>query len=322
MTAQQEAEEFKNSLEESVSGGIRQADKLVSNFDRLIAKLKGAVVGSKDFKEAMSTLNATYGEYLPNVLTEINYTSELAKNYNKVVDAIYNKTKAQSLDKGLQAIEDRYGKKQEEAISSIIKDLTRRGMSPEESSDIIKLYQQSLKGGFSDMNEAWGKFSNTIDKYFNKDTEKRLKYSSISYEQYNTDIGISVGKLVNNIKKQQDAEKELINISDIRFNKSTYNSESERKGIESINAKYEKLADTQSNQIKKLKETETLYKTIGNQFQADKIKTQIDNLTKSNSAWYESVKKVAEESKSADLVPKEGEQFFEYADRIRTAINL
>lgn len=102
------ATKFRKELESITAGGLINAQQMTSDFDALVKKLNESEKGSRNFSDALKEINNTYGSYLPNMLTEINYASELAKNYNKVVDAIYNKAKSQALEKSYQVITEKY----------------------------------------------------------------------------------------------------------------------------------------------------------------------------------------------------------------------
>lgn len=123
------ATKFRKELESITAGGLINAQQMTSDFDALVKKLNESEKGSRNFSDALKEINNTYGSYLPNMLTEINYASELAKNYNKVVDAIYNKAKSQALEKSYQVITEKYSEQQQDAIANIIEKMTEGGIS-------------------------------------------------------------------------------------------------------------------------------------------------------------------------------------------------
>ena len=117
--AHQELVHFREELDKVVTDGMANAKKLSDNFGFLVERLKQLPAGTREFDDALKQMNDTYGEYLPNILTESNYLIELEKNYSKVTEAIYAKARAQTLEKGISTITDKYGEDINKSLSKI-----------------------------------------------------------------------------------------------------------------------------------------------------------------------------------------------------------
>ncbi len=304
---------------------LKNADQQSRGFDRLADRLRNATKGSDAFNEALKEMNRTYGEYLPNLLTENNYLTELDKNYNKVVDSIYNKAKASALEKGFAEIEQTYGQKQIKAISQIRKELEKVGIPSEEAQDILKIYQDRIDK-IADSGEdaadryikAFNSLTSVVSEYYAKDSEMKSKVSYIP--MYNTLLGEGVSDLVTNLNKQKKAEKELIDINDVRFKKATYNNLEEKKLVQPILDKYDKLNKNTANTIAMYEELAVAYRNAGNEFKAVDYEKKVAELTKETANWLGIVEKITDTNAAAAFVPTEEEQssIYKYIDRIRS----
>lgn len=87
--------------------------KSVTQLDYLLAKLKSAKEGTDEYKEARDALVSQYGDYLPNMESEIaNLTDELDLR-NRLVTAIYKEAAAKKQAETITAAQEEYFKQVE-----------------------------------------------------------------------------------------------------------------------------------------------------------------------------------------------------------------
>lgn len=311
------ATKLQRELNDIVNTGVRTADNLVASFDSLIRKLNNTTVGSREFNETLKKINSTYGEYLPNMLTEINYAKELAQNYDLVVKAINDKAKAQSLEKGMQAIEEQFGKEQNQLVSKLMEILNKKGISDEDSKSIISRFIAEREEGIKQDETAIETFTRVANKWLGS-AEKMFKvYGSKDPAAMIEGYG---ARLYQSVKKQEDAVEKLRDISDARFSTVTYNSKAEGKEVDAIIEKYDKLEATQANNLAKLLELQSVYDKFGDSLNLKNVNKQIDDLTIKTEEWKKTVRDmVASAPKgigaSFDVMPDENS--VKYIDRLK-----
>ena len=109
--------ELERELNGIVASEALKSDKSVRNLDLLVEKLKDATQGSQEYRDIISQLNRQYGEYLPKVLSEADAYNNVAVAAQAAAEAIRSKAKASAYDRGMETIEEKYGKTVESNIS-------------------------------------------------------------------------------------------------------------------------------------------------------------------------------------------------------------
>lgn len=158
--ASREAEELRKNLNGIISEDTTNLNKQVDGFKDLSTRLEKANEGSKERRDIISSLNSQYGEYLDFVVTEKTSIDDLASSYDKVVERMKEKAALATFEKGIQAINDSYGRQLEDATedfyslfkgASIQKEIdsiagfTNIVPTKKEVDDIFNLIQQRIR---------------------------------------------------------------------------------------------------------------------------------------------------------------------------------
>lgn len=312
------ATKFRKELESITAGGLINAQQMTSDFDALVKKLNESEKGSRNFSDALKEINNTYGSYLPNMLTEINYASELAKNYNKVVDAIYNKAKSQALEKSYQVITEKYSEQQQDAIANIIEKMTEGGISKVNAQEITRNFVASLDKGLSKGETYMARFSSISKKYLGGSTAEMEKLNPVVQSLFGSSG--SIDKLGKAITEQKKAIQEVREASDIISNRPTYSSVIEGQAIDNINEKYKKLEQNQKNEKLRLIELQAAYKKLGNTYMYDQITEQLQKYNVELKDWQKNVNSIVQKAgggAGAGFAIKQDEDIWSYIDRLK-----
>lgn len=312
------ATKFRKELESITAGGLINAQQMTSDFDALVKKLNESEKGSRNFSDALKEINNTYGSYLPNMLTEINYASELAKNYNKVVDAIYNKAKSQALEKSYQVITEKYSEQQEDAIANIIEKMTEGGISKVNAQEITRNFVASLDKGLSKGETYMARFYSISKKYLGGSTAEMEKLNPVVQSLFGSSG--SIDKLGKAITEQKKAIQEVREASDIISNRPTYSSVIEGQAIDNINEKYKKLEQNQKNEKLRLIELQAAYKKLGNTYMYDQITEQLQKYNVELKDWQKNVNSIVQKAgggAGAGFAIKQDEDIWSYIDRLK-----
>lgn len=312
------ATKFRKELESITAGGLINAQQMTSDFDALVKKLNESEKGSRNFSDALKEINNTYGSYLPNMLTEINYASELAKNYNKVVDAIYNKAKSQALEKSYQVITEKYGEQQQDAIANIIEKMTEGGISKVNAQEITRNFVASLDKGLSKGETYMARFYSISKKYLGGSTAEMEKLNPVVQSLFGSSG--SIDKLGKAITEQKKAIQEVREASDIISNRPTYSSVIEGQAIDNINEKYKKLEQNQKNEKLRLIELQAAYKKLGNTYMYDQITEQLQKYNVELKDWQKNVNSIVQKAgggAGAGFAIKQDEDIWSYIDRLK-----
>ena len=312
------ATKFRKELESITAGGLINAQQMTSDFDALVKKLNESEKGSRNFSDALKEINNTYGSYLPNMLTEINYASELAKNYNKVVDAIYNKAKSQALEKSYQVITEKYSEQQQDAIANIIEKMTEGGISKVNAQEITRNFVASLDKGLSKGETYMARFYSISKKYLGGSTAEMEKLNPVVQSLFGSSG--SIGKLGKAITEQKKAIQEVREASDIISNRPTYSSVIEGQAIDNINEKYKKLEQNQKNEKLRLIELQAAYKKLGNTYMYDQITEQLQKYNVELKDWQKNVNSIVQKAgggAGAGFAIKQDEDIWSYIDRLK-----
>lgn len=312
------ATKFRKELESITAGGLINAQQMTSDFDALVKKLNESEKGSRNFSDALKEINNTYGSYLPNMLTEINYASELAKNYNKVVDAIYNKAKSQALEKSYQVITEKYSEQQQDAIANIIEKMTEGGISKVNAQEITRNFVASLDKGLSKGETYMARFYSISKKYLGGSTAEMEKLNPVVQSLFGSSG--SIDKLGKAITEQKKAIQEVREASDIISNRPTYSSVIEGQAIDNINEKYKKLEQNQKNEKLRLIELQAAYKKLGNTYMYDQITEQLQKYNVELKDWQKNVNSIVQKARGgagAGFAIKQDEDIWSYIDRLK-----
>lgn len=312
------ATKFRKELESITAGGLINAQQMTSDFDALVKKLNESEKGSRNFSDALKEINNTYGSYLPNMLTEINYASELAKNYNKVVDAIYNKAKSQALEKSYQVITEKYSEQQQDAIANIIEKMTEGGISKVNAQEITRNFVASLDKGLSKGETYMARFYSISKKYLGGSTAEMEKLNPVVQSLFGSSG--SIDKLGKAITEQKKAIREVREASDIISNRPTYSSVIEGQAIDNINEKYKKLEQNQKNEKLRLIELQAAYKKLGNTYMYDQITEQLQKYNVELKDWQKNVNSIVQKAgggAGAGFAIKQDEDIWSYIDRLK-----
>lgn len=311
------ATKFRKELESITAGGLINAQQMTSDFDALVKKLNESEKGSRNFSDALKEINNTYGSYLPNMLTEINYASELAKNYNKVVDAIYNKAKSQALEKSYQVITEKYAEQQQDAIANIIEKMTEGGISKVNAQEITRNFVASLDEGLSKGETYMARFYSISKKYLGGSTAEMEKLNPVVQSLFGSSG--SIDKLGKAITEQKKAIQEVREASDIISNRPTYSSVIEGQAIDNINEKYKKLEQNQKNEKLRLIELQAAYKKLGNTYMYDQITEQLQKYNVELKDWQKNVNSIVQKAggAGAGFAIKQDEDIWSYIDRLK-----
>ena len=312
------ATKFRKELESITAGGLINAQQMTSDFDALVKKLNESEKGSRNFSDALKEINNTYGSYLPNMLTEINYTSELAKNYNKVVDAIYNKAKSQALERSYQVITEKYAEQQQDAIANIIEKMTEGGISKVNAQEITRNFVASLDEGLSKGETYMARFYSISKKYLGGSTAEMKKLNPVVQSLFGSSG--SIDKLGKAITEQKKAIQEVREASDIISNRPTYSSVIEGQAIDNINEKYKKLEQNQKNEKLRLIELQAAYKKLGNTYMYDQITEQLQKYNVELKDWQKNVNSIVQKAgggAGAGFAIKQDEDIWSYIDRLK-----
>ena len=312
------ATKFRKELESITAGGLINAQQMTSDFDALVKKLNESEKGSRNFSDALKEINNTYGSYLPNMLTEINYASELAKNYNKVVDAIYNKAKSQALEKSYQVITEKYSEQQQDAIANIIEKMTEGGITKVNAQEITRNFVASLDKGLSKGETYMARFYSISKKYLGGSTAEMEKLNPVVQSLFGSSG--SIDKLGKAITEQKKAIQEVREASDIISNRPTYSSVIEGQAIDNINEKYKKLEQNQKNEKLRLIELQAAYKKLGNTYMYDQITEQLQKYNVELKDWQKNVNSIVQKAgggAGAGFAIKQDEDIWSYIDRLK-----
>ena len=332
-----QANKFKKELAGVADAQLRTADKAVKGFKDLVDQLRHATEGSQNYRDAISKLNNQYGEYLPNLLNEKNALLEIAKAEKEVTNAIYARARAYAESEGLQKIEDREGNKVTKATTDLIKALKSKGLSEEIADDFIKGFRDQLEKSAMGVSDTF----HWVLKDYLGDDYYRWGEESVRYWNEISGAALDYGDAVRAVS---DATKEYQRVLDLRFGEQGYSSVEERKYIGQVEQKYAKqeaeirnrnlsMEETEQalldNKIAKLNEMLVTYKGLNYQAkelgkegawdnQIRDVQKQLDALKPADDSWLQKlVNPVAKAGGQRDLIAQMGDQYDEYADKLR-----
>ena len=293
--------ELKRELNGIVASEALKSDKSVRNLDLLVEKLKNATQGSQEYRDIISQLNRQYGEYLPKVLSEADAYNNVAVAAQAAAEAIRSKAKASAYDRGMETIEEKYGKNVESNISSLIKSITTLdpSIAQESASRFVSTFIAALKkeGGRDDAKKT---FTDTFNSYFGEGSFdsfiRKYKYTTKDLD-FAEVIKNQASNLSHATQQLEKEEEKFNNILDARFTNTAYDSYKEEQRATTIETEYQKallssadslnkkvLTQKEYNKevkkldIKRLEDYIALYKELGRQDKVDFYQLKLDAL--------------------------------------------
>lgn len=309
VTAIRNATELNRELNKIVASELSGSDKMVTELDALVGKLRDASRGSQEYREAITVLNNKYGDYLPKIFSEADAFSAVETAANAAAEAIRNKARAQAYEKGTMAIEEKYGKGLTELADGIENTLMfiDPNIPKKAATEFVKFFKDTLKT-YNWEGDYMGAFDFAYSNFFGKDNLTTLleqangkikNYSSLTESMIE-----SYGEMLDKIdRKQSELEDKL----DLRFGGSTYSSQAEMNKLEQINRWYKVnenylkglvLSQDEYNErlqeinIIKLERLVAAYKGLGRLDVAKMYQEQLDALTETADGWRGKVQEV------------------------------
>ena len=293
--------ELERELNGTVASEALKSDKSVRNLDLLAEKLKDATQGSQEYRDIISQLNRQYGEYLPKVLSEADAYNNVAVAAQAAAEAIRSKAKASAYDRGMETIEEKYGKTVESNISSLIKSITTLdpSIAQESASRFVSTFIAALKkeGGRDDTKKT---FTDTFNSYFGEGSFDSFikKYEYVTKDLDFAEVIKNQASNLSHATQQLEKEEEKFkNILDARFTNTAYDSYKEEQRATEIETEYQKallssadslnkkvLTQKEYNKevkkldIKRLEDYIALYKELGRQDKVDFYQLKLDAL--------------------------------------------
>jgi hypothetical protein len=144
-TASSHAEKVQKILNDRFLEGQKLIARERVQLDYLFTSLKSAAVGSEEHKQALNRINTTYGEYLPNLLTEKSSLEEIEKAYRNVSSAIESKIISQMKAAALEEATTDSLNEQVEITERLRKLITDSGRSQAEASDYLNKTREYIR---------------------------------------------------------------------------------------------------------------------------------------------------------------------------------
>ena len=300
--------ELRDSLEETAAVNFNKAEESVYGFDKLIKQLTEAEKGSKNYSDAVSALNAKYGEYLPHLLSEADALDVVTSKYESITKAIYAKAQAQAYEAQMNKISEEYDGDILEAQSELVDRLVEAGMLKPEAYDAVKLFNTRLNERYPDgidgvsSSEIQGLMTGILKEYLGD------RYSSWDYRFLNTagallqDARNPLMKYVNLQQGRRDVEEMAASITDAAWaDKTDYNTAEERRrageiekiyqdtlaDINNANMSYsEREAAMRDAQIARLRSLIDLYAELGDISKQNSYANELDRMLNTDtSGW-------------------------------------
>lgn len=181
--AYKESKRFGKELTNIANSGADEAEALIKAHDELKKSIEGATEGTIARKEAIDKLNTQFGAYYSNTLTDINAQQMLANEYEKVNAAIREKSRLTAMEKANTLIEEEYGSKMNDKITSLLKTATKSQVATDASLGTTTYFDAINK---EDMSEFLKRFRDTLSK-----TQVEAKDVAALVEKIAKDYGLS-----------------------------------------------------------------------------------------------------------------------------------
>ena len=307
--------ELKDSLEETAAVNFNKAEESVYGFDKLIKQLTEAEKGSKNYSDAVSALNAKYGEYLPNMLNEADALETITSRYNDVTEAIYAKAQAQAYEAQMNKISEEYDSDIAESVGNLRDRLMRElGITNAEAGDILRMWtiqsEEAIRGGklsYSPMRKGGGTTERSRNErdFFDSFEETVKSYTDAEYELSDSMKTFARKWLSNTSDKYEDLEFASI-LSDSTFGMYETADERRRAGevekiykdtLADINAAdmsySEREAAMRDAQIARLRSLIDLYAELGDTSKQNSYANELDRMLNTDtSGWIQKASEI------------------------------
>lgn len=184
--------ELKDSLKETAAVNFNKAEESIYGFNKLIKQLTEAEKGSKNYSDAVSALNAKYGEYLPHLLSEADALDVVTSKYESITKAIYAKAQAQAYEAQMNKISEEYDSDIAKSAGNLRDRLMRElGITNAEAGDILRMWtmqsEEAIRGGklsYSPMRKGGGTTERSRNErdFFDSFEETVKSYTDAEYE--------------------------------------------------------------------------------------------------------------------------------------------
>ena len=271
------AGEFNRELDKMAGEQSKALETSLSTFDKLVDKLRNAKTGTQDYRDAIHELNAKYGEYLPNLLTEKNALDEIAISADAAAAAIRRKAAASFREKGYESVYSGSASELSERKEKLKERLIGyarfgdRKLTTDEVGNLVDYFTEHISE-YSSYKTSEDKLAAAARQYFGGLDEFGGDFVSVGAGTIYIDRVVNQANKV--AKEMQDVDKK----ADDLFTDFKTSSEAERRGLEAIEKQYndrvaalgkvelsseayqEKLAEY--GQMK-IQETAALYDSLG-----------------------------------------------------------
>lgn len=336
--AHEQQKKFNRELAGIADKQIRDAEVSVKNFKELAKTIKEATGSSNAYREAISKLNNQYGEYLPNLLNEQNALEEIKRLEGEVTEAIYARARAYAEAEGVAKIEDKQGKRVNNAIERIREGLTSSGLMDKAVTDIIEKFKDAVEGQAP--RDAYSVLTAQIKDYLGAE----------GYADWLKNVNIQYGKLKDSasdyarrVVKLNDAMADFNGLLDSRFGTEGYSSAKERMAIERINRDYQLAVDRldkatmsdaeykakmQEEEIARLNAIKKAYEDLNEEAakegkagawnnKIDEIERKLKDLGPAEQGWIQKLVNPFATGSNKDLMADISDSLSEYADKVR-----
>lgn len=307
--------ELKDSLEETAAVNFNKAEESVYGFNKLIKQLTEAEKGSKNYSDAVSALNAKYGEYLPNLLSEADALDVVTSKYESITQAIYAKAQAQAYEAQMNKISEEYDSDIAESAGNLRDRLMRElGITNAEAGDILRMWtmqsEEAIRGGklsYSPMRKGGGTTERSRNErdFFDSFEETVKSYTDAEYELSDSMKTFARKWLSNTSDKYEDLEFASI-LSDSTFGMYETADERRRAGevekiykdtLADINAAdmsySEREAAMRDAQIVRLRSLIDLYAELGDTSKQNSYANELDRMLNTDtSGWIQKASEI------------------------------
>lgn len=307
--------ELKDSLEETAAVNFNKAEESVYGFNKLIKQLTEAEKGSKNYSDAVSALNAKYGEYLPNLLSEADALDVVTSKYESITQAIYAKAQAQAYEAQMNKISEEYDSDIAESAGNLRDRLMRElGITNAEAGDILRMWtmqsEEAIRGGklsYSPMRKGGGTTERSRNErdFFDSFEETVKSYTDAEYELSDSMKTFARKWLSNTSDKYEDLEFASI-LSDSTFGMYETADERRRAGevekiykdtLADINAAdmsySEREAAMRDAQIARLRSLIDLYAELGDTSKQNSYANELDRMLNTDtSGWIQKASEI------------------------------
>lgn len=174
------AGELDRTLNRIVNEKMSAAERSANTLAGIVDRLEKAAKGTQDYRDALHDLNAKYGEFLPNLMTEKNSLDEIRTAADGAAEALRNKARASALAAGQDEIDKKYGKGMQSLEDTIVNNLqsANRSLNRQSAQDIFDLFLNNLESGnFGDGGAA---FTAAVNSYLGTSGLLTGNYNAVS----------------------------------------------------------------------------------------------------------------------------------------------